>query len=384
MNNPFYSSDQRPHYQVDPSAPVYGRNPPGETPRLHGPQQYSDGVSFWHTEELVSMPVDSDSTLLRERGHGTAKHRRTRSGCYTCRSRRVKCDEKKPICDSKSFWKSDGEFGNQLIRLAGCLKGGRECIFPEKPPSSKQSSRSKAATASAAESGSSSNDDDESKSLETIVDDEDDGKAENSAPNTPIIPGKGRTGSIPRKQSIPTLSRRKPTRLLSETSSSSKEKSNSPSTEASSIGPSQPPIYHGQLPSPISNEVQGSPTGTSWAHLSQDVRFYLNFHQEYITHHHYFLKSDPNRFIHGELLDLAVKYEPLLYAIVGFSAFHHTLRQVNGKVQTFLGYYTRSVSNLRRSLQHGQQHHESILLTRLQLATFEVWNPFARYSLCLQ
>jgi hypothetical protein len=29
------------------------------------------------------------------------KHRRTRSGCFTCRQRRVKCDEAHPTCDSK-------------------------------------------------------------------------------------------------------------------------------------------------------------------------------------------------------------------------------------------------------------------------------------------
>lgn len=29
------------------------------------------------------------------------KHRRTRSGCFTCRGRRVKCDETRPICESK-------------------------------------------------------------------------------------------------------------------------------------------------------------------------------------------------------------------------------------------------------------------------------------------
>jgi len=104
MNNPFYSSEHHPPNQVNPLAPPYSRHPPVDNPRLLGPQQYSEGVSFWHTDEVSSMPVGADPSSLRERGaHATAKHRRTRSGCYTCRARRVKCDEKKPVCDRKFF-----------------------------------------------------------------------------------------------------------------------------------------------------------------------------------------------------------------------------------------------------------------------------------------
>lgn len=35
------------------------------------------------------------------------KHRRTRSGCFTCRGRRVKCDEGRPICESKPVSSED-------------------------------------------------------------------------------------------------------------------------------------------------------------------------------------------------------------------------------------------------------------------------------------
>ncbi|KAF2113405.1 hypothetical protein BDV96DRAFT_123884 [Lophiotrema nucula] len=43
------------------------------------------------------------ASLSRRPASGDAvKHRRTRSGCFTCRNRRVKCDETHPICDSKS------------------------------------------------------------------------------------------------------------------------------------------------------------------------------------------------------------------------------------------------------------------------------------------
>lgn len=39
------------------------------------------------------------------------KHKRTRSGCFTCRARRVKCDESRPVCER-------------------CRKGGRGCLYP--------------------------------------------------------------------------------------------------------------------------------------------------------------------------------------------------------------------------------------------------------------
>lgn len=64
--------------------------------RLQGPQQYSDGISFWdYTNPPLAMAggQDAGSGNGRQRvrhGPDHVKHRRTRSGCYTCRSRRVK------------------------------------------------------------------------------------------------------------------------------------------------------------------------------------------------------------------------------------------------------------------------------------------------------
>ncbi|CAK1361504.1 unnamed protein product [Cercospora beticola] len=47
----------------------------------------------------------------RLQGAEYVRHQRTRSGCYTCRQRRVKCDESYPICER-------------------CWKGKRECTYP--------------------------------------------------------------------------------------------------------------------------------------------------------------------------------------------------------------------------------------------------------------
>ena len=67
-----------------------------------------------------------------------------------------------------------------------------------------------------------------------------------------------------------------------------------------------------------------------------------------------------------------MNYEPLLYAVVGFAAFHSTLKKHNGKIQDFLGYYNKSVSLLRKSLSSGQRHTDATMMTILQLAAFEV------------
>ncbi|KAF8544727.1 hypothetical protein BDD12DRAFT_814527 [Trichophaea hybrida] len=58
-------------------------------------------------------PTPTLNTKLRKRNTNTIPkvvHRRTRTGCVTCRKRRVKCDEARPICER-------------------CRKGERECSY---------------------------------------------------------------------------------------------------------------------------------------------------------------------------------------------------------------------------------------------------------------
>lgn len=117
---------------------------------------------------------------------------------------------------------------------------------------------------------------------------------------------------------------------------------------------------------------EGSPSKLDFSHLARDLQFFLDYHQNYLTHHHYFFKHDSGHFLHTTFLELALKSDPLLYAVVGFAAFHHTLRKQNGKIQDFLHYYNKSVSLLRKSLQSGKKNTDATLLTILQLATFEV------------
>ena len=90
-----------------------------------------------------------------------------------------------------------------------------------------------------------------------------------------------------------------------------------------------------------------------------------------MTYYHYHFKLDNNDFLHTEFIDLALENEALLYAVVGFAAYHHTLQQPDGKLSHFLGYYSKAVSLLRSSLEEGRQRTAATFLTILQLATFE-------------
>lgn len=91
-----------------------------------------------------------------------------------------------------------------------------------------------------------------------------------------------------------------------------------------------------------------------------------------MTYCHYFFKIDNNDFVHTDLIDLALQYDFLLYAVVGFAAYHHTLARPDGKLSQFLGYYSKAMSLLRSSLEdENHQSSPATLLTILQLATCE-------------
>ena len=76
--------------------------------------------------------------------------------------------------------------------------------------------------------------------------------------------------------------------------------------------------------------------------------------------------------MHTTLLETALEYKPLLYALVGFAAFHETTKNPNGKIGDFLEWYNKSVMKLLKYLKAGRKHNEATLLTILQLAAFEV------------
>lgn len=150
------------------------------------------------------------------------------------------------------------------------------------------------------------------------------------------------------------------------------EGSLSPSTDASSV----PTSAGWERPEKFSSASrETSQEDQLWSHLSPDLQFYLAYHRTELTYHHWFFKHDANHFLHHILIDQALSYDPLLYAVAGFAAYQWTVKQPNGKMQDFLRHYDKSVSLLLRSLQDNQKHTDATMLTILQLATFEVGHP---------
>lgn len=328
---------------------------------LFGPTQYPESVAFWHNSSAappgmaVSGPSYSSTQkhpALLQPIADQKKHKRTRSGCFTCRARRIKCDETRPTCER-------------------CRKGSRDCVYPSPTTSS-----SKAGSRSTAKSrgtrppsqGSDSSGKPESEELsllEPIPDEEDETEgAESGTQPSPVSSTAKSRPELQKSQSTQSL-RKRSVNQASDSGSLllQREQGSSPSTESSqyeSMSARSASVGHTTL-EPLSN-----------ARLPDDLRFYLNFHQESMTPHHYFLRQNSTRFIHQSIVELALQYEPLLYALVGFSAYHHTLHTPRGKLYTFLKYYNTALVLLRKSLGSGEEHNEATLITVLVLTTFEV------------
>lgn len=81
---------------------------------------------------------------------------------------------------------------------------------------------------------------------------------------------------------------------------------------------------------------------------------------------------DSGNFLRTRFLDAALRNESLLHAVVGFSAFHRTLHNPEGKIQDFLPYYNKAVSLLLKSLRKNERRDNGTILAILQLATIEV------------
>lgn len=257
------------------------------------------------------------------------------------------------------------------LTCSGCRKGKRECVYPE-PAAAKgapgQALKEGSGPSQQASPNSSPDEDyDETEQelkLEPIQD-EDEGQIESvdqrSMPNVP-----------PRRSSTtPSFSRHLFTadyRHDSETPSLEGTKSSSPSVSA---GPTSS-ITPAALRSSAEFPSQPGNVRSDWSFLPQEVQFYLNYFYENITYCHYSMVEDSDDFFRTILLNVAVRNEALLYAIVGFSAYHHTLKNPNGQIKEFLQYYNRSVTLLLGFLKKKEKHNIGTLLTILQLATIEV------------
>ncbi|KAF2002236.1 hypothetical protein P154DRAFT_142877 [Amniculicola lignicola CBS 123094] len=313
-----------------PDSPVYHGLPGSfvQYPEVQMQQAYLD-----HYEEMPgnmgAAPGGNQRVRRRSAPGDQVKHRRTRSGCYTCRNRRVKCDETHPICER-------------------CRKGQRECVYPESQSKTGRATGKSGQKSSGDESAAEDELDDAKEPLPSILDDEE--------------------GSMETEPS--TLTKKESFRESSNTPALTLDHSPSPSTEASSIAQtvSRPPISRRS-----SNQATKGTTavGKSAAGLPEDIRFYLNYFRTRMGAHHYHLKCDSTSFLRTDFFDLVMKHEPLRYAVVGYAAYFHTLSKPNGRISNFLNYYNESVSRLRQSIMKSKRHSLATLVTILQLASIE-------------
>ncbi|KJZ79889.1 hypothetical protein HIM_00603 [Hirsutella minnesotensis 3608] len=276
-------------------------------------------------------------------GADPVKHRRTRSGCFMCRSRRVKCDETHPICER-------------------CKKGNRECVYPDPPNQKGHSTQSMSKDADYST---------KQNSPRSLRDDED--VMERSAP-LPTIFDEDESSEGP----SPSQSSQTPgTRNLT------------PSSFMRPVGkPSQEEFGHGFPTSKSPNQNPGCdifvgagaewPESSSetdeknnWSHLPPDFQYYLQYFVDNITHYHYSIANDGDDFFSALLPQIAVLHEPLLHAVVGFSAYHEMLQNPDGKLQDFLKYYNGGVTLLLDCLKRKDTNNVPTLMTILQLATIE-------------
>ncbi|CAN9136253.1 unnamed protein product [Alternaria alternata] len=256
------------------------------------------------------------------------KHRRTRSGCFTCRQRRVKCDENHPVCER-------------------CRKGSRECIYPDSQSSQKSTrsgSKSGKSTSAGDQSSPEAHEGEDKERLPAIMDeDEEDDYVEYDDDDDD-------------------MSKSQDARDSSHTPGSFLDQSTSPSTEASSIPPTVRP----------SMSRKGSAQTTKGASaMARDLQFYLNYFRNHMSVHHYSLKRDTHGFLKGDFLSWATKFEPLKYAVAGYAAYFHTLAQPDGRMSTFLQFYNESVSRLRIAITKNKKQGLATFLTILQLASIE-------------
>lgn len=157
--------------------------------------------------------------------------------------------------------------------------------------------------------------------------------------------------------------------------SSTRQSSETPSFEGSKDSPLGSTGSSSATPNvfqPFDPAFQSNSGRPNWSHLPFDYQYYLNSFCENISHYHYCFPIDADKFFTNILPNVAIRYEPLLNAVVGFAAYHETLQKPDGKVEDFLKYYNKSVVLLLNSLQRKEQQTIATLLTVLQLATIEV------------
>ncbi|KAI3399705.1 hypothetical protein diail_6054 [Diaporthe ilicicola] len=247
----------------------------------------------------------------------------------------------------------------------GCRKGTRDCVYPDAPASKYPLPHGgKDADTSRQASPTSSNEEeyeaDHDSRLSPIPDEDEEDLAsvsEQSMPSTKSLRHMSTASSLNLKR---LLTR---TRQPSETPSQEGARGSSPTMSTGTA--SSHTTLMTNLPDLLFN------TAPELSHVPADLRFYLEYFLENITHYHYGVHRDFGGFFRTTLVSLALRNEPLLHAIIAFAAYHRTLGDPQGQLPEFLKYYNKSVILLLDHLKNGDRHELATLLTILQLATIE-------------
>lgn len=105
------------------------------------------------------------------------------------------------------------------------------------------------------------------------------------------------------------------------------------------------------------------------------VQFFLKFHQDHVTRHHYFRLYDYNHFCTNGLRQMAEDCEALRYAIAAFSALIYSVNvDISAREHAFL-YYASALQHLRGLLDQDDldiKRYHAAVATVLQLSTFDV------------
>ncbi|QDS69244.1 hypothetical protein FKW77_001785 [Venturia effusa] len=332
MYAPYYSADRKRQPLVEPGS-YYGGGLQFQQPVV---EPLTTQFPEFDDPSHAILPAQGSGRTRRRVGPGGdhVKFRRTRSGCFTCRNRRVKCDEAHPVCER-------------------CRKGGRECVYPEPTLSAKRRGSTKSKSPNEGE-GSSHDEDDFD---DNFLDDEE------HSPTRSLREPASANGLQASTKNV---------RAASDPPALDHGASPTPSTDGSGLGG-----YAGRARSttPARQFVPTARLRTSGARkladLPPDLKFYLEYAQTNLTKHHWEMKLDGKGFLNTTLIEVALRFDPLLFAVVGFAAYHFTLSKPNGQLKDFLGFYQQSVSLLRKTIKHKPSL--ATIMTILQLATIEEW-----------
>ncbi|KXJ92280.1 hypothetical protein Micbo1qcDRAFT_60842 [Microdochium bolleyi] len=297
-----------------------------------------------HKMFLTTNRKDGNNRKKKSTNAGEqVKHRRTRSGCLTCRGRRVKCDESHPVCQR-------------------CRKGNRECVYPESAATEDTES------GAAKKNGQAAGRKRTAQATLAGLDEEPETDRLSTEPEDDIC------DDHPQINQSMTKRRHKTPRSLQERDRTrSRADSETPSCNSSKSWSASDSSTRGAKLTYVAHHPPRAGKAWDWAHLDKKIRFYLDYYTQHITYMDYGLISDPDDFFGSTLLQMATfeGNEALLYGVVAFSAYHYALRDVKGQFEEFLKFYNDSVTRVLQTFARNEDSTLSTLVTLLQLNTIE-------------